>query len=160
LRHNTIVGGKVATPGVVDNEQQPRVDAVGQPAGEHRPGHVQNADGREQARSDGGRHAMVVGRGNEVHSDQPVSGHPADGKLAPSSQKTGTRAPIRRPVDQVARLSGLGSGGNLRQHLRRGAGDAAVELSHGIPRGLVARVRLAANRQLAPMSREYDDAHV
>jgi transcriptional regulator GlxA family with amidase domain len=27
-----------------------------------------------------------------------------------------------RPVDQVARLSGLGSGGNLRHHLRRGVG--------------------------------------
>ena len=26
------------------------------------------------------------------------------------------------PVDEVARLSGLGSGGNLRHHLRRGVG--------------------------------------
>jgi transcriptional regulator GlxA family with amidase domain len=26
------------------------------------------------------------------------------------------------PVDEIARLSGLGSGGNLRHHLRRGVG--------------------------------------
>ncbi len=40
------------------------------------------------------------------------------------------------PVDEVARLAGLGSGGNLRHHLRRGVGHVAVELSQGVPRRL------------------------
>ena len=41
------------------------------------------------------------------------------------------------PVDEVARLSGLGSGGNLRHHLRRGVGDVAVELSQGVSGRLI-----------------------
>ena len=63
---------------VVAAEQQPGVDAVGEPAGADRADDVEDADDREQPGRGGLLHAVVVRGRHEVGADQPVGGRAAD----------------------------------------------------------------------------------
>ncbi len=71
-----------APQGVVDAQQHPRVDAVAQPAGEDRPGDVEDADDGQERGRDRFGHAVVVGGRDEVGADQAVGGRAADGEAA------------------------------------------------------------------------------
>src|SRR5690606_18326341 len=108
-----------AAPEVVDHEQDAGIDPVGEPAGQDGAGDVEQADGGQQARGDGGRHAVVVRGGDEMGADQAVGAHAADGEATREQPEGG---------DAGAAEQAGGSGGEaaVGQRVGFGVGGAAV----------------------------------
>ena len=100
---------------VVDRQQDPRVDLVGQRAGDDGADDVEDADQGEQPGGGGLGHAVVVGGGDEVGADQPVGRRAADGEAA-------GQGPEGRGSARVAQRQ-RGRAGRLRPDLA-GAGRA------------------------------------
>ena len=115
---------------VVDAEQHPGVEPVGEPAGEDRADDVEDPDQREQVGRCRRRHAVVVRGRDEVRADQPVGGRAADREAAGEQpERRGTGGVAQRGQRPAGRAGPGGAGsagarrvGAVRRSARRRAG--------------------------------------
>ena len=113
-----------AAQDVVADEQQPRVDLVGEPARRDRADDVEDADHREQRRGRRGGHAVVVRGRDEVGGDEAVGGHPADREAAGRAARTcgcGRRRAARRARGRRSSRPAGAAAGRGRRRWRRSA---------------------------------------
>ena len=105
---------------VVRDEEDPGIELIGQPAGEHGADDVEDPDDREQTGRRRCWHPMVVGRGDEVDADEAVRRRSADRERDGQSPERPVPGSEEEPCEGASRGAGAAVlGGSARSGLRR-----------------------------------------